>query len=686
MTSSDPQKPEGGARASLVARLAARVRRSRALRVLVVVALIAGADILLRRYALRPAIPPPDAATLEHVKRVRIIRDDFGVPHIFGERDQDAAFGLAYAHAEDDFPTIQGILAAARGKLGLLTISKLALANDWYVQFVGVREEVDRDYDKIPPDVRAVLEGYARGLSYYAYKHPKEVDTRLLPFTGRDVAAGFAHKLPFMLGIGKVLEILRSDAPPHLGAKVIPAPPAPTSGSNAHAVAARRSTDGVTRLNVNSHQPWEGPVAWYEAHIHSDEGWDMSGGTFPGAPFILHGHNAHLGWAHTVNGPDVIDVYELVRDPEHPTRYRYDGAFRDLEVRHGKLVIDVGLFDLPIPQTFYTSEQGPVVMNDHGAFAVRYAGIGRSLRAIEQWFRMNKAASFEEWRAAMRVQGIPMFNTVYADKEHIFYVYNALLGKRPAAGFDYASVLPGDRSDVVFRDYLPFDELPQVLDPPAGFVQNCNASPFTATAGEGNPSRDRFPAAFGIETRQSNRSLRSLALLGTDAPLSRDDFLRMKWDRKYDPASRMYSLDLRPLLASFVANDDDEKKAIDLLRGWDGTTDESSRAAALAIMTYKILDPDIHGESDPKITDPSAALREVIHFLKKAYGRVDPALGEVQRLRRGETDLPLGGGPEVLNAAYSKRVDGHLVGTQGDSLVMLVEFSDEGVHSESIQP
>ncbi len=488
-----------------------------------------------------------------------------------------------------------------------------------------------------------------------------------------------------MLGIAKVLEVLRSDAPPRLGEKVFAAKPAPTSGSNAHAVSAARSTDGVTRLNVNSHQPWEGPVAWYEAHVHSDEGWDMSGGTFPGAPFILHGHNAHLGWAHTVNGPDVIDVYQLVRDDSHPNQYRYDGQWRDLEVRRGELILDLGLFDLPIPRSFYTSAQGPVVVNDRGAFAVRYAGIGRSLRAVEQWFRMNKAASFDEWRAAMRIQGIPMFNTVYADKDHIFYVYNASLGKRPVTDFDYTSVLPGDRSDVVFQDYLPFDELPQVLDPPAGFLQNCNASPFAATAGEGNPLPERFAKSFGIETRQSNRSLRSLALLGGDKPLSRADFLRMKWDRKYDPASRMYSLAIRPLLAGFVPADEDEKTAIELLRTWDGTVDESSHTAALAIMTYKILDPDIHGESEPKITEPAAALREVIHFLKKGYGRVDPPLGEVQRLRRGATDLPLGGGPEVLNAAYSKRVDGHLVGTQGDSLVMIVEFSANGVQSESVE-
>ncbi len=544
---------------------------------------------------------------------------------------------------------------------------------------------MEATYDAIPDDVRAVLEGYARGLGYYAYEHPGEVDTRLLPFTGRDVARGFAHKLPLMLGIDSVLGVLRSDAPPHTGEPVFPAPPRPTSGSNAHALAGWRATDGVTRLNVNSHQPWEGPVAWYEAHVHSDEGWDMTGGTFPGAPFILHGHNAHLGWAHTVNAPDLIDVYELVRDDAHPGQYRLDGAWQNLKAHEGRLVIDTGLFDLPIPLTFYTSVQGPVVAGDHGTFAVRYAGIGRRVRAIEQWFRMNKAASFEAWRAAMRVGGVPMFNTVYADREHVFYVYNGLLGRR-APGFDYTRVLPGDRSEVVFQDYLAFDALPQVLDPPSGFVQSCNGTPFAATSGEGNPRPEDFPPVLGVEAAQTNRARRSLALLGTGEKLSREGFLKMKWDRAYDPSSAIFSAAVRPLLDGFSPQSAEEKRAIELLRGWDGTADEASPAAAVAMLTYRLLDPHLRSEDDPKVAGAPAALREALRFLSAGTGRVDVPLGEVQRLRRGAVDLPLGGGPDVLNATYTKRVGGRLLGTQGDSLVLIVDLGPDGARSESIQP
>ena len=184
--------------------------RRRWVRVLVVLgalgALAAGWRAVRPR--LRPAPPPPDAASLAHAAAVEILRDRWGVPHIFGASDADAAFGLAYAHAEDDFPMIQGVLVAARGRLSMLVLSKQALANDYYVALIRVREQVEEQYPELSPEVRAVLEAYARGLNFYAHHHPSEVDTRFLPFRGEDIAAGFAHKLPVLMGFGDVLKNL----------------------------------------------------------------------------------------------------------------------------------------------------------------------------------------------------------------------------------------------------------------------------------------------------------------------------------------------------------------------------------------------------------------------------------------------------------------------------------------------
>jgi acyl-homoserine-lactone acylase len=374
------------------------VLRKRRTRIALVVALALTLAVWpwVRAHYLRPRPPRPDEETFAQAKRVRVLRDAFGVPHVFGDTDADAAFGLAYAHAEDDFPTIQDLLAASRGKLGLLKLSKTALQNDYYVELIGVRAQLDAQYDALPADVRAVLEGYARGLNLYAFLHPYEADGRLFPAHGRDVAAGFIHKLPIMLGLPRVLGALDEERPRHIGDVVVADAARPNDsfpGSNAHALLGVRATDGVTRLNVNSHQPWEGPVAWYEAHVVSGEGWNMTGGTFPGAPIILHGHNEHLGWAHTVNSPDLIDVYEIARDPARPRAYRFDGGTRDFEVRDAALDLDVGFFTLTIHKEVLTSVHGPVVATKNGTYAVRFAGMGRGIRAAEEWFRMNKARS-----------------------------------------------------------------------------------------------------------------------------------------------------------------------------------------------------------------------------------------------------------------------------------------------------
>ena len=658
-----------------------RILRLRWVRGLVLVAVVLGSWYVVRR-ALRPGIPAPDAVTLAHVKNVRILRDGLGVPHVFGTTDADAAFGLAYAHAEDDFPLIQGVAAASTGRLGLHVISMQALINDYYVNLIQIDRQILEGYPKLSPDFRAVLEAYARGLNYYAFKHPGEVNTRLLPFRGQDLAAGFAHKIPYMADLPRMLKALLSKEPPKkVGDSILAMGEPLFPGSNSHAVAASRSTDNTVRLNVNSHQPYEGPVAWYEAHIVSKTGWNAVGGLFPGAPIVLHGHNQHLGWAHTVNRPDIIDVYKLTVNAEE-THYLLDGVWTPLERRTARLRVDLGLFTLPIPRDVFASKHGPVVKTDHGFFAIRYAGIGRAIFAGEQWYRMNRARNLAEWKAAMRVQGLPMFNTVYADSTNILYVYNALLPLR-AAGPDYSQVLPGDRSDLIWSRYLPFDQLPMVRNPPSGFVQNCNTTPFQTTTGAGNPQPRDFAPEHGIDNFMNNRGRRSLALFGAAGRISREQFLKYKWDRTYDRQGPMYTTVIGPLEKTFQPKNADEREALRLISTWNGTADEDARGAVLAIFTLQAISREIPREEFAHLKTPASALRAAIAFLKENFGRLDVRLADVQRLQRGTLDIGLGGGTDLLNCVHTTTRGGRLVGVAGDSYVMLVEFTRGQVRSFS---
>lgn len=383
---------------------------------------------------------PIDAASFSTYD-VKIHRDTWGVPHIFGKQDKDTAYGLAYAHAEDDFKTIQGTVIAARGKLAFYH-GKEGAANDYMVQLLKVWDVVESSYaSQLTEETRDLVEAYANGLNHYAVLHPDEVYRGLFPVSGKDVIAGFVHRMPLMYGLDRVLGKLASDEKPEfsVGKEKIERGPFEQTlmGSNAVAVSPKRSADGYTRLAINSHQPWTGPVAWYEAHLHSEEGWNMTGGLFPGSPVIFLGHNEHLGWAHTVNSPDLVDVYELDIHPEDENKYFIQGKYETIDIWETEIEMKLwGPFRWTFKRDIMWSIHGPVFKNPHGTFGVRFSGYGE-VRQVEQWYQMNKATSYEEFEFAMSLQALPMFNTVYADKSgNISYVYNALMPFRMSDAYD----------------------------------------------------------------------------------------------------------------------------------------------------------------------------------------------------------------------------------------------------------
>lgn len=608
---------------------------------------------------------------------VRILRDTWGVPHVFGKTDPDVAYGLAWAHAEDDFATIQGALLAARGRLATV-LGRRGAPNDYMVQLLRVREIVDAKYESdLSPDTRALCQAYAEGINAYAAQHPDEAMAALYPATGKDVVAGFVHKSPLFFGLDKTLAAMLAEE----------TPPAPvmTPGSNTIAVAPRRSGDGFTRLAINSHQPWEGPVAWYEAHLHSEAGWDMVGGLFPGAPLILHGHNRDLGWAHTVNKPDLIDVYALEVNPQNHDQYRFEGAWRDLEKREAPIEMKLlGALSWTFRREVLWSVHGPVLRGPRGTFAVRFAGYGE-VRAVEQWYRMNRARSFDEWMSALHLGALPMFNCGYADKEgNIAYVYNARLPLRDP-GFDWTKELPGHTAKALWTELLPADRTPRVVNPASGFIQNCNSSPFQTTTGDENPRADDYAASFGIERRMTNRSLRALELFGADESITREEFFRYKFDVSYSKDSAL-ARNLRHFLQAPAPSDRAAQRALDVLRGWDLSTDPANRRAALALLTLRPTDDN--AVRPASVAELHARLSREAHRLEREFGRLEVPWSEVMRLRRGSLDLGLSGGPDILHATYPRSwSELPLVGAGGDSYILLVEWDPQGrVHSRSIHP
>lgn len=621
-------------------------------------------------------VPPPGRY------HVRILRDQWGVPHVFGRTDPDVAYGLAWAHAEDDFRTIQDSLLATRGTLATVYGSKFA-PSDYLVHLMRVWETVDAAYERdLAPDTRALLEAYAAGLNHYAALHPAEATASLYPVRGRDLVAGTVHKLPLFFGLDVVLKELLSDQPRAAARAAAGRGRSDVFGSNAFAVAPRRSADGHTRLLVNSHQPWEGVAAWYEAHLHSEAGWDAVGGLFPGAAVVLHGHNRHLGWAHTVNFPDLVDVYRLDVDPAHPDRYRFDGGWRQMETKSAP--IEVKLLG-PLHWTFHRDVQwsvhGPVLRTPHGVYALRIAGTGE-VRQIEEWYRMNRARTLEEFQAALDMGALPMFNTAYADAAgNVAYFYLAALPARPA-GPDWTKELPGDTSSLVWQGTLPFSRLPRVVNPPSGFVVTCNNTPFQTTVGPGNPDPASYAGVPGIERHVTNRSLRALELLGADTAITPEAFAAMKWDVTYSEASEMAKA-WRRLGAAGDGGDAVLRDALAVLRGWDRQARSNDPAAALALTT---LEPQHRNEPLPDTPVLLQRLRAAALALRDHFGGLQPPLTDLLRLRRGKVDLGLDGGPDLMHAFYARpESDGRWTVYAGDSYVLFVDWDAAGaVRSQSI--
>lgn len=620
---------------------------------------------------------------------VEIIRDKFGVPHLYGQRDADVVFGLAYAQAEDDWATMQEIVVAARGNLAQQRGADAAVT-DYLVHLLRVWPTTNAGYPDLPQNIREIAEAYAHGTNLWALEHPDEVWDDVLPVTGEDVIAGFVFKTPFFYGLDGVFKELFEETRSKeisLGpdnAFLWTEKPKYPIGSNAIAVAPSRSTDGHTRLLINSHQPFAGPVAWYEARLKSEEGLDIAGGVFPGAPVILHGHNRNLGWANTVNKPDLADVYVLEVNPDNPNQYRLDGEWRDMDVSVATIKVKLfGPLEWHAQRAVKYSEHGPVLETEHGVYAVRYAGMGET-RQLVQYHSLNRANNLEEWLDAMRLQALPSINYVYGDKDgNIAYIYNAQMPKR-IDGWDWQKYLPGDRSELIWSEYHDFDALPQLINPPSGFVFNANNTPFEATDEADDLRPESFPVTMGIETQMTNRGYRGLELLRPDTQISAEEFKDYKFDKTYSKDSELAKL-IEVWLAEDFSGEPDMEAAQKLLADFDMSADMDDRNAAVAVLAGEpVVWAQIQGTPMP---DTIQSLRDTVAHLMEHWGRLDVPWGEVNRIRRGQVDLPLGGGPDLLRAVYARlpQDDGRLVAQGGDTMIYIADWAPDGsLKSESI--
>jgi acyl-homoserine-lactone acylase len=604
-------------------------------------------------------------------ENIDIVRDKWGVPHIFGKTDAETAYGLAWANAEDDFKTMQFTMLAGKGMLGRVN-GKDGATVDYVVALLRCKQIVDKDFDKLSPEFIRLIEGYVAGINAYAAAHPDEMLTKkAFPLTAKEYVTSTILSLSVISGVEKTLQsILKNKLEGLENFK--------SEGSNALAILNTKTTDGATYLANNSHQPLEGPVAWYEAHLVSEEGWNILGGLFPGGPVVFAGTNENLGWAHTVNFQDKIDVYQLEVNPENENQYKFDGEWVDLEVEKVKLKVKVGPFVIPVKKKAYWSKYGATLKSEQGTFSVRF-GANMDIRGVEQWYRMNKATNYAEFYKAMEMVAIPGFNTVYADQnDTIFYVSN---GKIPIRNqnYNWSGIVPGNTSKTLWTEFHPFGDLPQYVNPKSGYLFNTNNTPFNATGEADNLKNEDFDPTMGYETIDNNRSKRMGDLLKSYDKFSYEDFKRVKYDSQLPTDSLLYPTDVNVIFRLDESKYPDISSLISTLKNWDRIGNIESKGAAIFMKFYWNVYEKYKEEGfERTLTEEEsvALLRDVRKHFTENFGKENVTLGEIQKLKRGDKELPIWGLPDVITAMYavSEYADGKHAVRQGETYIELTKF------------
>lgn len=659
------------------------------------------------------AVPSFQAAAVglkaEKIARsVTIYRDAYGVPHVYGPTDASCVFGFAYAQAEDNFWQIEDSYIRALGRASEV-YGESALNADLLNRALEIPKLAMAEYNNSKGRARELSDALADGFNYFLERNP-QVKPRLLTRFEPWHAFAFRRFSLYQLFIfgktGLKLDEIRTAARESqtdaAGTGTISARIAditdsseaalePVVGSNMWAVTPAKSATGHAMLFINPHQPLFGSGQWYEGHLHSEEGWNISGASFFGSPFPTLGHNEYLGWSHTVNDPDITDVYvENFDDPKDALAYRYGSGYR--KASEWTEVIKIKGAGGLTSKTFKLrkTHHGPIVAVREGKpLALRMSRIEDG-GALEEWYEMSKARNMAEFKAAMSRVSIPMFNTMYADREgNIFYVYNGAIPRR-STGFDWKKPVDGSNPKTDWQGYHSFEELPQITNPKTNFLQNCNQTPFTTTT-EGNPAKESFPE-YMVREPDNARARISRRILSSKEKFTFDEWARAGFDTSIIEAETYI-----PLLAGEVdkLKNTDAARAAKLadpiaeMKAWNGVSTIDSKGMTLFALWFERLGRMRAAAPKDELVN-IRALEEAISELERDWGTWRVAWGDLNRLQRRHTggeqpfsdsdpSLPIAGAPGWLGVVFNfyarpEKGQKRRYGVVGHSFVSVVEF------------
>jgi acyl-homoserine lactone acylase PvdQ len=668
--------------------------------------------LLLILGACKTHDPVSDVARWEqHADNTTIIRDDFGVPHIYGKTDADAVFGLLYAQCEDDFNRVEQNYIWAIGRLAEVD-GEEAIYSDLRAQLFMTKEEAIENYNKSPEWLQKLCDAFADGVNYYLYTHP-EVTPRLLtkfePWMpmyfsegsiGGDIERISTKKIRAMYDEGFTFS---SADETMLKEKEIELEP---QGSNGIAIAGSLTQSGNPMLLINPH------TSFYfrgEVHAVSEEGLNAYGAVTWGQFFIYQGFNEKTGWMHTSTYTDVMDEYvETIIEKDDQLFYKHGDELKPVQTSEITLKYKEG--DQLLEKSFpaYRTHHGPITHKE-GDRAVASAMMWEPVKALEQSYIRSKQTGYEGFRSMMDIRTNSSNNTVYADAEgNIAYFHGNFIPIRDTI-FDFRLPVEGSDPRTDWKGLHSVDDNIMVLNPENGWIQNCNSSPFTSAL-EYSPKREDYPKYMSID-QENFRGVHAIELLRGKSDLTIDSLIKLAYD-PYLPAFAALIPGLVEAFDQSKTKDPRLVKPIAILREWNYTTSKESVAMTLShyfgtnygregARPYRMSDMEAmtyFGSKSP-YQERIAIFKQTLDQLEADFGTWEMPWGEVNRYQRLNGDIqqafnddlpsiPIGmaSGRWGALAAYGARYFNNtkkIYGTRGNSFVAVVEFGDK-VKAKSI--
>jgi len=626
--------------------------------------------------------------------RVEIRRTRFGVPHLLARDIGALGYAMAWVQLEDYGTRLSHALVRARGHLGRY-FGRDSLANDFAARQSHARAAAT--WGKLEPETRELFEGFAEGINAYAIQHPSEFPA-WMPHdaTGQDVAALWMEPAipPAAASFSRRRAAERRSQADSARVR--------GEGSNAWAFGPGRTTSGRAILLRNPHLDWD--AGYYEMQVTVPGIVNFYGDFRIGAPVMLvGGFNEHLAWATTNNDPELAAIYALDVDPDRPDHYRFDGASVPMERVAVRAEYRNGPGLSTETRELWRTPIGPVIERADGkVYIVRWPAEGE-FRKGEQFFRMMRASNLGEWKAAMRLRAHSTSNFTYADaRGNIFYVWNAATPRLPHPSGGDSVAIPARGMADVWTEAVPFDDLPQLLNPAGGYLQNAN-DPFHFTNLLAVLDSTRYPAHLS-RPALGFRSQLSLLLATAQPKMSLEEVVRLKHDTRMLAAVRLKD-DLVAAVRG-AAPDTLTARAVPVLERWDNTVSPEARGAVLfeTWLARYLDDPATRGRpfaarwraafttpwrpaapttTPDGLADPARAARDLAAAAEETirrFGALDVAWGDVHRVRRGSVDVPVGGCNGLYGCFrvlwYNQGPDGKRVVRGGDGWVLAVELGE----------